>query len=295
MSRYIHHYTGKDTAAFQEQFREDPMSLLHIDADEAAHIHDVITDFYQDHLTHAGMDGYVIGLSGGIDSTTTAHLLVDAVGPEHVHGIIMPASHSDPDDVQDALAVADTLDISTNEPETFRDRIDGIVDDLADIAADGAGDDEVRRGNILARARMIVLRDHAKARNALVAGTTNASERDLGYMTLAADGKGGIDNEALYDLYKTTVRQVARTLDVPDRIVEKTPTADLWQEQTDERELGHPYPVVDQVLTGLRLDMAPDTVADQVAPVDADAVTALQERVERMRFKRELAPHAAFA
>lgn len=277
----------------REQFRTDPTALLHIDDEEAARIAARITDFYRDHLDTAGLRGYVIGLSGGIDSSTVAHLLVDAVGPERVHGVIMPAEHSDPAHVEDAAAVAEQLGITTSDYNQFQDRIGDAVDILTDLGepVDDADTQRLKRGNVLARCRMIVLRDVAKARDALVAGTTNASERDLGYMTLAADGKGGIDNEGLYGLYKTTERDLARYLGVPDHIVEKPPTADLWQGQTDEAELGFSYTVLDQVLLGLQLDIALEKIAETVDDVDIEAVRRIHRQVQHTAYKRELAPH----
>lgn len=291
---YIHTYTGGDTARYRAAYRDDSRSLLRLDDPECRRVTDLITGFYRDHLSSSGLSGYVVGLSGGIDSTMTATLLADAVGPETVHGVIMPAAHTPDDAVDDALAVADGLGITTNDPDTFRDRIGDAVDTIEALGE--AGDDQrVKRGNILARCRMAVLRDVAKARDSLVAGTTNASERDLGYMTLAADGPGGIDNEGLYDLYKTSERDLARFHDVPARVIEKAPTADLWAGQRDSDELSFTYDVLDRVLVGLRLDRSPAAIADVVDTVDAADAAAIRDRVERMRFKREPAPHASLS
>ncbi len=292
----IHAYTPDNREGFLQTYRDNPHALLTITPDEARRITDVIINFYRQHLEESGMNGYVVGLSGGIDSATVAHLLVKAVGPERVHGVIMPANHTREADINHAVRVANDLDITTNDQALFRDRVDGIVDDLTELGepVDDERTQRVKQGNVLARCRMIVLRDSAKARSALVAGTTNASERDLGYMTMAADGLGGVDNEALYNLYKTTEKDLAEYLNVPADIIEKTPTADLWKGQTDADELTFPYEVLDRVLTGVQLQLPDDSIADAVSAVSAEDVKQVRERVEKNRFKQELPPHPEF-
>ncbi len=293
---YMHRYSDDQQEEFRKQFQNDPSSLLEIDENEAEILTERIEEFYRDHLDESGMDGYVIGLSGGIDSTTVAYLLERAVGSENIQGVIMPASHSSSQNAEDAEAVADELGIKTNDYEEFQDSIDDIVDSLEELG-DPVDDEEqqrLKRGNILSRCRMIVLRDTAKANDYLVAGTTNASENELGYMTLAADGKGGIDNEALLNLYKTTVRDLASYLDVPQRIIDKEPTADLWKGQRDADELSFGYDTLDRMLAGLRLDLDEDEISQVVDEVDIDDIEAVQERVEQTRFKREPAPSIDF-
>jgi NAD+ synthase len=288
--------TVSDDAESEENlYRFDPATLLHLDTDAARRLQEQITDFYRNQLQVAGMDGYVVGLSGGIDSTTTAHLLVDAVGADRVTGVLLPPPHAEAAD-QDAVHVANELGITTNDYTAFRTEIPGVIDTLDGLGQEHDSDDvqRVKRGNILARCRMIVIRDIARANDCLVAGTTNASERQLGYMTLAADGKGGVDNEALYDLYKTTVRDLAAHIGVPEDIIEKTPSADLWPGQTDTDELGFDYTVIDRVLAGIQLDMAADTIVTAVPPVNADDVAALRERMEQNRYKQAPAPYPEF-
>lgn len=293
---YIHQYTTENRDHFLRKYNEDPASLLRIDDAEAERIVDEITRFYQDHLDRSGLDGYVVGLSGGIDSATVAHLLVDAVGAENVYGAVLPAPHTRNKDVDTAEQVADMLGIETNAYDRVQTEIDSIVDQLEQLGnpADDEETQRVKRGNILARCRMIVLRDIAKARNALVAGTTNASERELGYMTLAADGRGGVDNEALADLYKTTERDLARYLNIPEEIVEKTPTADLWPGQTDEDELGLSYDVIDQVLVGHRLGCSTETIANVVPDASRNVAEQVKGRVSRNAYKSSLEPFPTF-
>jgi NAD+ synthase len=291
---YIHRYLSTRTKAFREQYRGNSVSLLSIDDTEAVRLVEEISKFYRQHLKATSLDGYVVGLSGGVDSSLVATLLVDAVGVEKVHGLIMPAEHSRQRDVDDALELADDLGISTNDPERFGERIDGVVDELEGLGEESEHQ-QVKRGNILARCRMIVIRDVARAKNALVAGTTNASERDLGYMTLAADGRGGVDNEALYQIYKTTERQLARFVDVPERIITKNPTADLWEGQQDKEELGYGYELLDKVLVGLRLKLRSKEVAEHVEGISREEVSDIESRIARNSFKRRLAPHPSFS
>lgn len=284
-----------DAESAANLYRFDPETLLHIDNGVAQRLRKKITDFYRNQLQLTGLDGYVVGLSGGIDSTTTAHLLVDAVGADNVTGAILPPPHADGPD-RDAVDVARDLDIATNDYTAFRTEIPAVIDTLEGLGQEHGDADvqTVKRGNILARCRMIVIRDIARANNYLVAGTTNASERALGYMTLAADGKGGIDNEALYELYKITVRDLADHLGVPDDIIEKTPNADLWPGQTDADELGFDYSVIDRVLAGFHLDMAVEDIVEAVPPVSADDVDMIQQRMEQNGYKQEPAPYPEF-
>lgn len=284
--------TDEDEDA-ENLYRFDPKTLLRIDESEAQQLTETITTFYENHMQEAGLDGYVIGLSGGLDSTTVAHLLVEAVGSENVQGVILPAPHTQDEDIRAAVDTADRLDIETNNYQQFQDEVSDVVDTLESLGQEHEDTDvqRLKRGNILARCRMIVLRDTARAHDYMVAGTTNASERELGYNTLAADGLGGIDNEALYELYKTTERELAEYVGVQQDIIEKTPTADLWPAQTDHEELGFTYDVIDQVLAGFQIDMGDDVIADAVTPVSADNVKTIRDRVTQNEYKQELPPY----
>ncbi|MDY6770388.1 MAG: NAD(+) synthase [Candidatus Nanohaloarchaea archaeon] len=294
---YVHNYTADRHERFAAAFREDPTQLLELAPAECETVKARLTEFYRGHLESSGLRGYVVGLSGGIDSSVTAHLLADAVGPERVFGVIMPAEHSSEDDVEHARAVADRLGIPTNDPDQVREHIDDAVETLERLGrrVDDEEEQRVKRGNILARCRMIVARDVAKARESLVAGTTNASERDLGYMTLAADGLGGIDNEALYELYKTSVRSLARFMDVDEAIIEKLPSADLWKGQRDKDELLHGYDVLDQILVGIAIGMDDDAIVDAVDAAGKGDAAMVRERKQEMAYKRDLPPHPSFS
>ncbi|MDY6789006.1 MAG: NAD(+) synthase [Candidatus Nanohaloarchaea archaeon] len=292
----MHEYREEISEEFRESYLEDPYSVLEPDEEECRRMVKVVKKFYKDHLDSSGMEGYVVGLSGGIDSSTIASLLVESVGSSNVYGVIMPAKHSRESDVEDAFRIAEKLGIDTNNPDRFRSRIEGIVDKLEELGHRTKNQEhqKIKRGNILARCRMITLRDIAKARKSLVAGTTNASERDLGYMTLAADGKGGIDNEALYNVYKTTEKDLSEFLGIPQRIIDKNPSADLWEDQTDKDELKFSYDVLDRVLSGIKIGIDRSEIAENVGEVSTDDVKGIEEMVKSASFKRELAPHPEF-
>ncbi|MDY6777226.1 MAG: NAD(+) synthase [Candidatus Nanohaloarchaea archaeon] len=292
---FIHDLSEETREELRERFHEDPRSVLEVPEQECERLQEELVDFYRQHLEETPMEGYALGLSGGVDSATVAYLLTEAVGPSNVTAVLLPADHTPEEDVEDAVAVAEELGLETNDYERFRSEVDDVVDTLAELGRPVEEGQQVKRGNILARCRMTVLRDIAKADEALVAGTTNASERFLGYTTLAADGLGGVDNEGLFALFKTTVRDLATYLGVPDRIVEKTPRADLWEGQSDADEIGFSYTVLDQVLAGLRLGLDLEAVAECVEGIDLAGVEQVRKRVERYRFKNRPGPHPSFS
>ena len=198
----------------------------------------LLVDFIRDEVLNAGFDNGVFGLSGGVDSAVAAYLAVEALGKEHVRAIMMPYRSSSPDSLADAKLVVERLGCSHQTVD-----ISPMVD--ACIAANGEMDN-IRKGNIMARQRMIVLYDHSAREKALVVGTSNKTEIMLGYGTQYGDTACAIN--PLGDLYKTQVWQLAEALEVPKKIIEKKPTADLWMGQTDEGELGFSYKLVDQLL-----------------------------------------------
>ena len=184
-------------------------------------------------ILESGMDKAIIGLSGGIDSTVVAYLTVKAIGKENVIGIRLPYNNSG---LLDSGLIVEKLGIKTKV--IF---INEIVDSYI-----GEGNDKLRIGNFMARIRMCILYDKAKENNALVIGTTNKTEMELGYFTKYGDG--GVDIEPIADLYKTEIFELAKHLGIPDKIINKTPSADLWEGQTDEDELGMEYEYIDKML-----------------------------------------------
>ena len=224
-----------------------------------------------------GFERVVVGLSGGVDSSLTAALCARALGPEAVHGFLLPYRTSSPASRDDALLVAETFGIPTRTVE-----ITGAVDGYLDRYQPDAGSH--RRGNVAARQRMIVLFDQAFRLRALPAGTGNKSERLLGYFTWHADDSPPIN--PLGDLFKTQVWALARAVGVPERIIEKPATADLIQGQTDEGDLGISYPEADLILHYLLLGYSPQRLVEY--GFEPAKVELVRVRLARTHWKRHL-------
>lgn len=204
-----------------------------------------IVTFIRSSVKGSGASGAVIGLSGGIDSTLTAYLAVEALGAGNVLGLILPEKGiTTKQDIEDALEVAKTLGIEHNVIE-----ISPIIESFSSAIPVFERTAKTANGNLKARTRMCILYYHANLENRMVAGTGNKTELLLGYFTKYGDG--GVDIEPIGGLYKTQVRGLARWLGVPERIIDKTPTAGLWPGQTDESELGVSYETADKILTML--------------------------------------------
>ena len=237
-----------------------------------------LADFLRDGVENAGSTGLVLGLSGGVDSALAAALAVRAIGTDRVHAFYLPDRTSDPQSAIDAAAVAGKLGLAlttidiTPQVDAYFDRVD-------------PGADRVRRGNKMARERMSILFDLSKKHGALVAGTSNKSEILLGYSTIFGDNASSLN--PIGDLYKQQVWQLSRFLAIPEQVVAKRPTADLWPGQTSEGELGFEYAMADEVLY-LMFDqgLTADEVVDRGYP---EKVVASIVRLERAnRFKRRL-------
>jgi NAD+ synthase len=198
----------------------------------------VLVAFIRDEVQRSGLSRAVLGLSGGVDSSLVACLAARALDPGNVTGFILPYRTSSPDSVADAELVARGTGIRTQRIE-ITPQIDAYLERYPDASA-------LRRGNKMARERMSILYDQSAALGALVLGTSNKTELFLGYGTIYGDMASAIN--PIGDLYKTQVWALARALGVPQRIVEKHPTADLWAGQTDEAELGFTYAEVDELL-----------------------------------------------
>ena len=198
----------------------------------------ILTGFLRTEIQRAGFSRAVIGLSGGVDSSLSCYLASEALGPENVLALRMPYQSSSRDSLDHAqLVIEDTGVQSLTIPIT--DMVDPLFERFPEA-------DNVRRGNIMARARMILLYDQSAAFGGLVVGTGNKTELLLGYSTLFGDSACALN--PLGDLYKTQVRQLAQAVSIPEVIIQKPPTADLWAGQTDEDELGFTYEEVDKLL-----------------------------------------------
>lgn len=247
------------------------MSKLTLDAPRAI---SSLTEFIKRTVEDAGFSKVVLGLSGGVDSSLSAFLSVKALGPKNVLGLRMPYRTSSQESLAHAQLVIDQLGIPSLTID-ISPAVDAVLENHPDAGP-------VRRGNIMARVRMINVYDQSAALPGLVVGTGNKTETLLGYSTLHGDG--AFDFNPLADLYKAQVRQLAAELGVPESIIKKPPSADLWPGQTDEGELGHTYQDMDQLLFAL--------VEERLTPEDCEQkgfskefITFIVDRVNRYRYK----------
>ena len=236
----------------------------------------ILEEFVRSELGKTDLDNGIIGLSGGLDSSVTASISVRALGPERIRLVIMPHEVSSEASRKDALEVANLLGV---EPIVVP------ITDMTKGYPDYDGLDRIRAGNLMARVRMIVLYDLSAQHDALVIGTSNKSEWLLGYGTLFGDMACAIN--PIGDLYKTQLRQLAPALGLPESIRRKVPTADLWEGQTDEGELGVEYETADEILCRLvDKGLSVQEVID--AGFDRELVESMWGRVRRSEFKRHL-------
>ncbi|HEX3721974.1 MAG TPA: NAD+ synthase [Nitrolancea sp.] len=232
---------------------------------------DNIAFWIRDQVESAGLNGVIVGLSGGIDSATVAGLAVGGLGNDRVLGAIMPA-HSQPLDVEHAQLVAKTFMI-----ETITVDLSVPFDELVALLPTG---NQLAMANLKPRLRMLTLYHLANTRGLMVVGTGNRSELMVGYFTKYGDG--GVDLLPLGSLYKRDVRAIAREIGVPQAIIDRPPSAGLWEGQTDEAEMGITYEQLDGVLSGIDRG---DTSA-----FPSDLVAKVQQMIARSAHKRLSAP-----
>ncbi|MBN1246315.1 MAG: NAD+ synthase [Anaerolineae bacterium] len=230
-----------------------------------------IVDWMRTYLGSTGLRGFVVGLSGGVDSAVTTALAVRAVGTENTHAVLMPC-HSQPEDAYYAGLLARALHLRTQTID-----LTTVCDALEAVLPDGP---RLARANLRPRLRMTVLYYIAQTNHGLVAGTGNKPEMMVGYFTKYGDG--GVDLEPLGALYKHEVRELARVLGVPQPIIDRAPTAGLWPGQTDEGELGITYDELDAILDAL------DRGAS--ASVPEDVLHRVKRMIAGSAHKRALPP-----
>ena len=236
----------------------------------------LLVGFVRDEVTNAGFSKAVIGLSGGVDSALVAYLATEALGKESVLAVLLPYKSSNPDSVSDAKSVVDVLGIRSEKVD-----ISPMVDAYAQ--SNEGEMDNIRKGNVMARQRMIVLYDVSMRERALVIGTSNKTEILLGYGTQFGDLACAIN--PIGDLYKTQVWHLAETIGVPKKIVEKKPTADLWAGQTDEEELGFAYKLVDQLLYFMIDERHTDDELTLLG-FEKNLIEKVKRLIQRNQFKR---------
>jgi NAD+ synthase len=259
----------------------EPLDLRFSDEELAAR-RETIQSFIRETVEAAGADRCVLGLSGGIDSTTTAYLTVDELGADSLHGLVMPGAVSREANMSDAERVAEDLGIEYDVVE-----IDPFVAQLTDAFPD-ASDDEVAVGNARARTRAVINYFVANHENGVVLGTGNRAEAMTGYFTKYGDQ--AVDCNPIGNLYKMQVRQLARELGVPEDLVTKAPTAELWADQTDEDELGVDYDTIDAVLA-LHVDGGmPASATARHLGIEASVVATVRDLYEASEHKRAMPP-----
>lgn len=235
----------------------------------------VLEVFLKEELHKIGVHKAVFGLSGGVDSAVVGCLAQRALGKKNVHALIMPYRKSNPLSQQHAQLLADKIEISY-------DVID-ISDSVDAFFNNKPAANSLRQGNKMARERMSHLYDYSSETGAMVLGTSNKTELLLGYGTIFGDLASAVN--PIGDLYKSQVWDLAEFLEVPSEIIKKEPSADLWEGQTDEQELGYSYEEIDRLMFYLVDERYPDQFILE-AGFKQSAIDDIKKRIQRNQFKR---------
>ena len=263
---------------------------LRLSEAELAVTREHVTAFVEDVVEDAGADGAVLGLSGGIDSTLTAHLAVEALGADRVHGLVMPSDVNTTDNMSDAERVARDLGIGYDVIDigpVFDAFVEAFPDEGTHERID-TGPLRTAAGNVRVRIRAVLNYFVANAENRIVLGTGNRSEALTGYYTKYGDQ--AVDCNPIGNLYKQQVRQLAAHVGVDDDLVTKTPSAEMWTGQTDEEEMGLGYDTLDAILA-VHID-GPLSKSATVRHLDVtpDQVDRVVDLYERSAHKRAMPP-----
>ncbi len=246
--------------------------------DDYEPVREKIVSFIRDYVAKVGVNGVVLGLSGGIDSSLVAVLACEAIGPEKVLGIMMPVdAEKDSKNIDDAKLIAEKLGMK-HEIFELKEAIE---------AYDSLNLEKVARGNLAARLRMVTWYARANQENRLVLGTGNKTELMIGYFTKYGDG--GTDILPIAELYKANVWDLARHVGVPESLIEKAPSAGLWEGQTDEKEIGVTYPELDSIIfLHLEKGMSEDEIVSW--GIEKSKVENILKMMNLSKHKREPLP-----
>jgi NAD+ synthase len=259
----------------------EPLDLSLSDSELTAR-HDHLTDFIRQQVDAAGVDRAVLGISGGVDSGLVTGLAAEALGPENVHGLVMPSTMNDAETMSDAERVAQTFDVTSDVVE-----IEPIAEAFLDAYPEGA-DDRLAAGNLRVRTRAVLNYLVANTENALVLGTGNRTEALIGYFTKYGDG--AVDCHPIANCYKQQVRQLARHVGVPESVVARTPTAGMWVGQTDEEELGIEYDTLDSILALHIEGGVPVSATARELGIEETVVEHVRALYEGSEHKRQVPP-----
>jgi NAD+ synthase len=260
-----------------------PPSELSIDTSVARRI---IGEFIRGQLRQAGFERALVGLSGGIDSSLVSYLVSEAIGPERLLAMLMPYRTSDPASRADGEEVVRRLGCESLVVD-ISPMVDAYFADPAD--PDRAKASPVQRGNFMARMRMAVLYDYSVRWGGLVVGTSNKTETLIGYTTIYGDNASAFN--PIGDLYKTQIRQMAAAIGVPERIIGKAPSADLWPGQTDEEEGAFRYDEIDRLLYWM-IDKRRSDEELVAMGFDAEFIARVERMVATSEYKRQVPPIA---
>jgi NAD+ synthase len=239
----------------------------------------VIHSFIQQKVDEAKAKGVLIGLSGGLDSAVVTKLCADAIGPDKVMTLIMPETATPQEDIKDALDLATSLEVEYRVID-ISETVGAFTQLLTPMELD-----KTALGNIKARCRMIILYTHANLEDKIVMGTSNKSELLCGYFTKFGDG--GADFAPIGDLYKTQIKELARTIEIPENLVDKPPSAGLAEGQTDECDLGIAYKDLDRILLGIELRNEPGVISEKTQ-IEISEINRIQDLVEKNVHKRKM-------
>lgn len=238
---------------------------------------DILVNFLREEVHKAGFKKVILGLSGGIDSALVAFLATKALGAENVYTVMMPYKTSSKESVLHAELVVKALGINNKKVEItpMADAYFAMNEDMSSL----------RKGNYMARTRMCVLFDNSAKEGAMVLGTSNKTEILLGYSTQFGDSASALN--PIGDLYKAQVWALSEYMGVPAEVVKKKPSADLWEGQTDEQELGFSYQMADEILYYLIEErLEPKEIVE--IGYDEKVVNAIMRKIKFSQYKRKL-------